>query len=200
LATLNDNLSREAAGKIDKMVERVALKAGYTGRENMTYKEHLQAKFEQKRSKAERKLNKYKHKFSLKPSNADFAEEIRTYLQDGLHDLMKEGHSEEEALRITMEKFDEAELKNSFDDFAKEFGGFGMEEFQDSMQWYSKNGEAIGLFYAAFIILGLVIGALAGYFIGHTWLTGAIGLAVGLFTGVGCGLLSNAIITLKRGK
>lgn len=38
---MTDKLSREARAKIDAMVERVARKAGYTGSENMTYKELL---------------------------------------------------------------------------------------------------------------------------------------------------------------
>lgn len=195
------DLSRESMGSIDALVERVARKAGYTGKEDMTYKEHLQAKYEQKRDKLQSKVDKYKHKLSLRPSRgADFSEEIRTYLQDGLADLMQEGHTEEEALRITMEKFDEAELKGSFDEFAKEFEGFGMEEYMHHGQWYTKNGESIGLFYAAFTVFGLTFGALAGYLIGHTWITAVIGLVVGLFTGVGCGLLSNAIIALRKDK
>ncbi len=184
---------------IDSLVERVARKAGYTDKDDMTYKEHLQAKYEQKREKLQRKVRKYKHKFSLKPSRrSDFAEEIRTYLKDGLADLMLEGYSEEEALRITMEKFDEAELKASFEEFAKEFEGFGMQEYMHDAEWYAKNGESIGLFYAAFLVLGLTFGALAGYLIGHQWYTAVIGLFAGLFVGVGCGLLSNAIIARRR--
>lgn len=197
----NQALSRESMARIDLLVERVAMKAGYTGKEDMSYKEILQAKYDQKREKMKHKMDKYRHKFSMKPSrSSDFAEEIRTYLKDGLTDLMQEGHTEEEALKITMEKFDEAELKGSFDDFAKEFEGFGTEEFMNNMEWYAKNGESIGLFYAAFTVFGMTFGALAGYLIGHTWITAVIGLVVGLFTGVGCGLLSNAIISLRKDK
>lgn len=196
-----NDLSRESQQKIDGLVERVAKKAGYTGGEGLTYKEHLQAKYEHKREKIRRKINKYKHKFSLRPSrDADFAEEIRTYLRDGLKDLMEEGHSEEEALRMTMEKFDEAELKDSFDDFAKEFGGFGMEEYMHNMEWYQHNGEAIGLFYAAFTVFGLTFGALAGYLIGHAWYWAVASLVVGLLSGAGGGLLSNAIISLRKNR
>jgi hypothetical protein len=103
-------LSRETMQRIDKLVERVARKAGYSGQEEMTYKEHLQAKFEQERNKLARQYQKYRRKLSLKPRRTDFAEEIKTYLRDGLLDLMKEGYPEEEALKITMDKFDEAEL------------------------------------------------------------------------------------------
>ena len=193
---MTDNLSREALGKIEKMVERVARKAGYTGRENMTYKELLQAKLEQRRGKVKNKVDRYRRKLSRKPGNADFAEEIRTYLKEGVIDLMKDGSSEEEAIEITLKKFDEAELNQSFAEFAKAFGGFGMEEYMT--EWYAKNGDAIGLFYAAFVVLGTSMGAFGGYLLGHTWQNTLIGLAVGLFSGVGLGLLSNAILAARR--
>jgi len=193
---MTDNLSREALGKIEKMVERVARKAGYTGRENMTYKELLQAKLEQRRGKVKNKVDRYRRKLSMKPGNADFAEEIRTYLKEGVIDLMKDGFSEEEAIEITLKKFDEAELNQSFAEFAKAFGGFGMEEYMT--EWYAKNGDAIGLFYAAFVVLGTSMGAFGGYLLGHTWQNTLIGLGVGLFSGVGLGLLSNAILAARR--
>ncbi len=195
---MTDKLSREAQGKIDGMVERVARKAGYTGRENMTYKELLQAKLEQKLGKLKGKVDRYRRKLSLKPGNRDFAEEIRTYLADGVRDLMKEGHSEQQAIEITLKKFDEAELNESFEDFAHAFGGFGMDERMTD--WYAKNGEAIGLFYAAFVVLGTTLGAFGGYLFGHTWQNTLIGLAVGLFSGVGLGLLSNAILAARRNR
>jgi len=193
---MTDNLSHEALGKIEKMVERVARKAGYTGTENMTYKELLQAKLDQKRGKVKNKADKYRRKLSMKPSNSDFAEEIKTYLQEGVVDLMKDGSSEEAALEITLKKFDEAELNQSFDEFAKAFGGFGVQEYMT--EWYANNGEAIGLFYAAFVVLGMTLGALGGYLLGHTWQNTLIGLSAGLFSGVGLGLLSNAILAARR--
>lgn len=206
---MNNMLSQELQEKINNMVERVARKAGYTGKENMGYKEHLQnkyeqqylqAKYEKQRDKFERKLNKYRHKISIKPSNTDFAEEIKTYLQDGLIDLMNEGYSEEEALKITMEKFDEADLKENFVEFVNALEGFGMENYYEMTDWYTKNGETIGLFYAAFLFLGMGFGALFGYLLGHTWLNTLIGFGVGIFIGLSLGLLSHGILTLKRDK
>ncbi|ATW26549.1 hypothetical protein [Candidatus Formimonas warabiya] len=193
-------LDRETMRKIDKLVERVARKAGYSGQEEMTYKEHLQAKFEQQRDKLERKFQKYRHKFNLKSRRTDFAEEIKTYLRDGLVDLMKEGYSEEEALKMTMDKFDEAELNSSFEEFMREFDGFGMEEYVQLDKWYRENGDAIGLFYGAFLILGLTLGAFFGYLGGHSLVSTGIGLAVGCGAGIGLGLLSNGIIVLIKRK
>ncbi|WP_040948379.1 hypothetical protein, partial [Gorillibacterium massiliense] len=152
----DQTLSREALQKIDKLVERVARKAGYTGNGELTYKEHLQMKLEQNRDKLTKGYNKYKHKLSLKPSQKDLSEEIKTYLRDGLADLMKEGYTEKEALQITMDKFDEAELRKDFGEFMEAFDGFGIEAATE--QWYMQHGEVIGLFYAGFLFLGLTIG------------------------------------------
>lgn len=202
------NLSRETAKELDRLVERVARKSGYSGGEE-TYKEHLQRKLEQKLDKAKRTLDHYRHKFSLRSTNQDFADEIKTYLSDGIADLMAEGMSEAEALRVTKEKFDEAELAGSFDEFMNEFDDFGLEQWQKQNQlWYMRHGESVGLFYAGFMMLGMVFGALIGFLTSGGvpaflpqggWVYTIIGLAVGLFTGLGLGMLSNAIIVaIKR--
>jgi hypothetical protein len=197
---MNENmLSRETMQKIDQLVERVARKAGYSGQEEMTYKEYLQARFEQELEKLAQNYRNFRRKLSLKPRRKDFAEEIKTYLCDGLVDLMKEGYSEEEALKITIEKFDEAELNSSFEKFMREFDGFGVKEMQLE-KWYTENGEAIGLFYAASLVLGITLGAFFGYTGGYTLLSTGIGLAVGCGVGIGLGLLSHGIIVLVKRK
>ncbi len=195
---MNEALSRETNQKLARMVERVARKAGYTGQGDLTYREHLQLKLDQNREKLERKVKKYRHKFSLHPKKTDFAEEIETYLRDGLMDLMKEGHSEEDALKITMEKFDEAEDKGDFEDMMHTFDNFGMNEHWP--QWFEDSGEAIGLLYAAFVILGLTVGGLIGYLSGHTLISVLAGIGVGLGIGIGLGLLSHGIFSAIKQK
>jgi len=195
---MSEKIGSNAAREIDKMVERVARKAGYTGTGEMGYRDLLQAKLEQKREKLRRKADRYRRKLSLKPRNTDFAEEIRTYLTDGLRDLMAEGHTEEEAIKMTLEKFDEAELAHGFEAFVSEFEGFGMEEWMKD--WHRHGGEAVGLFYAGFLFLGVAAGGLFGYIFGHSWISTGIGLAVGVVTGLGLGLLSNGLISLGTGR
>ena len=194
----NETLSRESGQKIEKMVERVARKAGYTGQGELTYREHLQYKFDQKREKLVRKAKKYRHKFSVHSKKTDFAEEIETYIRDGVLDLIKQGHSEEDALKITMEKFDEADLKGDFEDMMHTYDNFGMNEHWQ--QFYQDNGEAVGLFYAAFVILGLTVGGLIGFLGGHTLISAALGSAVGLGIGIGLGLLSHGIFAAAKRK
>ncbi|MDR1159440.1 MAG: hypothetical protein LBK69_02335 [Syntrophomonadaceae bacterium] len=195
-------LKYDTMREIDHLVERVARKAGYSDGQK-TYKEHLQLQYEQQRENLKRKFKKYKRKLSLKPEQCDFSEEIKTYLGDGIIDLMAEGLSEEEALQITLQKFDEAELTDNFDDFMKSFDDFGVEEFKiKTQQWYAAHGDVVGLFYGAFFILGIVIGALIGFLSGGGWpvflVTGwintLIGVVVGAGIGIGLGLLSHAII------
>lgn len=116
---------------------------------------------------------------------------------------MNEGYSEDEAIKITMEKFDEAELNNNgFQEFIDAFGGFGLDNCNEMQKWYwyEKNGEAIGLFYATFVVLGTAIGAFSGYMYGHTLANIAINAGLGFSIGVGLGLLSHAIIALKNGR
>lgn len=189
-------LSPDTVKKIDELVKRVAKKSGYSGSGELTYQEHLQMKLESVQRKMNQKFQKQRRKFGLAPKDNDFAEEIKTYLTDGISDLVSQGHSEKEALQITLDKFDEAELKPNFDDFLQEFESFGMEQ---QMEWYAKNGEAVGMFYAAFVMLGLTLGAFFGYLSGYSLISTGIGLAVGLGTGISLGLLSHAfLVTFKR--
>jgi len=131
----------------------------------------------------------------MSSSRRDFAEEIRAYLADGIHDLMNEGHSEEEALKKTIEKFDEAELKEEFSDFLKEFDGFGI---KNNVVWYVNNGEVLGLFYGASVITGLTVGSLLGYLLGGDIGSVGIGAAFGLGFGIAGGLFSHALLRLLR--
>ncbi|WP_096187331.1 hypothetical protein [Evansella halocellulosilytica] len=201
-------LRRETQKELDRMVERVARKSGYAGGE-ITYKEHLQNKFADTVEKAREKVDKYRRKFSLESSNTDFAEEIKSYLRDGLYDLIEEGFSEEEALRITKEKFNEAELQESFEEFMNEFDDFGLEEYTAaiSKEWNVYHGETVGLFYGGFTIMGLTIGSLIGFlssggvsaFLSEGWINTLIGAGAGVMLGVACGLISNAIfMAIKR--
>ena len=203
----NKKLNAKTEKELEAMVERVARKSGYsTGEE--TYKEYLKRKFDELKEECLKEATKIRHKFSLKPSHdLDFAEEIKAYLSDGILDLKAEGYSEEEALRITMEKFDEAELQESFQDFMKEFNDFGMEEYlMKSEQWYVENGEIIGLFYGGFAILGVTLGALIGFLTSGGlaellvggWIYTLIGAGVGAMLGIGIGVISHGIIAMKK--
>lgn len=175
---MSKRLSFDAMERIDAMVERIARKAGFTGRENMTYEELLQQKFEEQ----------YGRMLMVK----DFTEEIKTYLQDGLLDLMEEGYSEQEAINIIMDKFDEAELSDTFAEFAGAFEEFGVKDNKNRLK-KSQLEDAMGILIGSLATLGMGLGLLAGHFAGHIWL----GLFVGLFTGAGIGLLVMAVAAMR---
>ncbi len=138
----------------------------------------------------EKYINEYKN--NKKNSSNDFKEEIKTYLADSIIDLMNEGLTESEALEKTISQFDEAELMPGMEDFMKEFDDFGIKM---DAEWYAKH-EAIGMFYGAFVVLGLAFGAFGGYLAGGL-INILVGTTLGLFTGVGLGLLSQCIIATK---
>ncbi len=168
------NLSKETNSKIDSLVNRVAKKSGYASKE-ISFEKYI----------SEYKSNK-------KNNNNDFKEEIKTYLSDSIIDLMNEGLTESEALEKTISQFDEAELMPEMEDFMKQFDDFGI---KIDAEWYAKQ-EAVGVFYAAFVIFGLTFGAFGGYVAGGI-INILVGAVVGLFTGVGLGLLSQGIIATK---
>ncbi len=169
------NLSKETSNKIDGLVKRVAKKSGYASKE-ISFEKYVK----------EYKKNK-------KNRDNDFEEEIRTYLSDSILDMMSEGLSESEALTKTINQFDEAEFMPEMEDFMKEFNDFGMEMNEE---WYAKH-EAIGVFYGAFVIIGMAIGAMFGFFGAGGILNTIVGSVFGLFIGVGCGLFSHGIIAMK---
>ena len=203
-SSLND-VTKE---KIDELVGRVAKKAGYTAKDIEGFVESLGAEIDEAGRRFEGKCSHRKHHhhkhfhggghFGMGKSfsRRDFAEEIRTYIADGIRDLMAEGHSEEEALKITLAKFDEAESKDDFKDFFADFDGF--EVGQKIALWHVENGDTIGLFYAASVIFGITVGALLGYLLGEDLVQVGIGAGFGLFFGISGGLLSHAILTATR--
>ncbi|WP_088010838.1 hypothetical protein [Gottfriedia acidiceleris] len=57
-----------------------------------------------------------------------------------------------------------------------------------------RHEEAVGIFYAAFVILGITIGLGVGYFTSHLIVGGFLGFGIG----IGLGLLSNAILYINK--
>jgi hypothetical protein len=200
-----NNLNDATKKKIDELVARVAKKAGYTSGDMEDFFESLGAgiedagrRFHHKhphhRCRHPRHRPHHQHRCHKHAGQRDFAEEIRAYIADGIHDLMGEGHAEEDALRITMDKFDEAESKDDFKDFFADFDGFGIGK--KIAVWHIENGVTLGLFYASSIVFGVTLGTLLGYLLGSDLATLGIGAAFGLFFGISIGLFSHAVLTL----
>jgi hypothetical protein len=68
--------------------------------------------------------------------------------------------------------------------------------------------EVVGLFYGGFVLVGMAAGAFTGYLLGggreeflvNGWVDTMIGTVTGLFIGVGLGLISHGIFTVKKSR
>jgi hypothetical protein len=120
-------------------------------------------------------------------------------MSDYMKDLMEKGLSEEEAFERAKEELEYRSESERSADLHERFARYY--ENRDPAEY-----EAIGLFYAGFLFFGVSIGALIGYlggggrevFLTDGWIDTAIGAAVGAVIGLGAGLISNAVIVLKK--
>jgi hypothetical protein len=181
----------------DKMVQFAKEQSQYYLDEaEMTYLEKLRRKTGQTRSKIAAKLAKFKGRSetALEAQN-----DLILYMSDYMKDLMEKGLSEEEAFERAKEELEYRSESERSADLHERFARYY--ENRDPAEY-----EAIGLFYAGFLFFGVSIGALIGYlggggrevFLTDGWIDTAIGAAVGTVIGLGAGLISNAVIVLKK--
>jgi hypothetical protein len=181
----------------DKMVQFAKEQSQYYLDEaEMTYLEKLRRKTGQTRSKIAAKLAKFKGRSetALEAQN-----DLLLYMSDYMKDLMEKGLSEEEAFERAKEELEYRSESERSADLHERFARYY--ENRDPAEY-----EAIGLFYAGFLFFGVSIGALIGYlggggrevFLTDGWIDTAIGAAVGTVIGLGAGLISNAVIVLKK--
>jgi len=168
----------------------------YLDEAEMTYMEKLRRKSGQTKDKIRAKLEKFK---SRSQTALDAQNDMILYMSDYMKDLMAEGLSEQEAFERAKEdlKFrsDSAMSANLQERFAS---------YYESLS--PADHEAVGLFYAGFLFLGVAAGGLAGFlggggreaFLAGGWIETLIGVVVGGAVGIGCGFFSNAVIALKR--
>ena len=191
-------LSSQAEEQLNNLVERLVRASGQD-----SYQEHIKRKVAQARLKLRRKMDKAKTKLGRGLVAKDLAEEIHQYLADGVRELIAEGLGEAEAVREMADRFDQAEATPGYAGFALSFNDFGLVEAYAQAAGYpgappSVMAEATGLFYAGFFMLGLALGPALGWLIGRTWLALGIGAGIGVGSGLALGLLSNAVISLRR--
>ncbi|WP_054950428.1 hypothetical protein [Numidum massiliense] len=168
----------------------------YLEEAEMTYLEKLRRKTGQAKNKFMAKLAKFK---SRSETSLEAQNDMVLYMSDYMNDLIAEGLSEQEAfaraqeeLTFRSESAKSADLQERFAEYYKN---------RDPADY-----EAIGLFYAGFMFFGLSTGALIGFlgsggremFLAGGWIDTLIGAIVGVTTGMGLGLISNAMIVLKN--
>lgn len=188
------SFSREVKEKMNQFAQEQS--QHYLEEAEMTYMEKLRRKTGQAKNKLLKKLAKFKNRSetSLEAQN-----DMIIYMSDYMNDLIAGGLSEREALeRAKADLAFRSETARSSD-------------LQERFERYFENRdpadyEAIGLFYAGFLFLGSAIGALVGFlgsggrgnFLAGGWIDTLTGVVVGAVIGIGMGLISNAIITLKK--
>lgn len=170
----------------------------YLEEAEMTYLEKLRRKTGQAKSKITKKLAKFKNRSetSLEAQN-----DMILYMSDYMNDLIAEGISEQEAFQRAKEELAFRSETAKSADLQERFA-----EYYETRN--PADYEAIGLFYAGFMFFGLSIGSLIGFlgsggrdmFLSGGWIDTLIGAAVGFIIGMGLGLISNAIIVLKKSK
>nr|WP_150960597.1 hypothetical protein [Aneurinibacillus sp. XH2] len=198
------SFSREVQEKMNQFAQEQS--QHYLDEAEMTYMGKLRRKTGQAKNKLLKKLAKFKNRSetSLEAQNdmiIYMSDYMIIYMSDYMNDLIAGGLSEREALeRAKADLAFRSETARSSD-------------LQERFERYFENRdpadyEAIGLFYAGFLFLGSAIGALVGFlgsggrgnFLAGGWIDTLTGVVVGAVIGIGMGLISNAIITLKKKK
>jgi hypothetical protein len=187
-------ISHKSVKSIEDFVDRVAFKLGFVSKDNLTYFEQIKLELQNSKREVTENVKQFKEDLDnvmqkLKISSHekdDFKEEMKSFLMDSVNDLVSQGYSEEEALKRAFEQFG--------DEHTLETEVVRKQNKEGWMNMNMKEQEAVGLFYAAGLFLGVGGGATAGFFYNHLF----IGASIGAVIGIGLGLLSNAFIALKH--
>ena len=190
------NFNQETQKKIDQFAKEQS--QHYLDAAEMTYMEKLRNKTDTAKKKIGAKMARFK---GSSEQAVDAQNDLILYMSDYISDLMSSGMTEQDA-------FEKAKAELS----ASSESGFSADLHDRYRQYYENfdpsGYEAIGLFYAGFVTLGMVIGALIAFilsggrqeFLSGGWIDTLIGAGVGILLGVGCGQISHAIIAKKIGK
>jgi len=186
-------ISDETEKKIDAFAQEQS--RYYLDRTQMTYWEKAQAKVDKTRRKAGAKAAKFK----MRSDQAQEAQEdLQTYMNDFIEDLLEQGVSEEEAYERAAKELAHDSKTSMTDDLYEhyaekfydqfnafgDFGGFGSEEGGVG------SGAVIGLYYSGGVIVGAIVGALIGIILGFLFFSGLfwVGAIVGFFAGAALGV------------
>jgi len=180
---MKNALSPRTYAEIEKLAERIAQRAGYAG---VPQDDGLYGG-----EKSGGLFSLFKRK---KLSVAEqFSAEMTVFLLNWLEDLMRNGYNEKQALAATQEQFSDSALTENLNEFFIEHGGLEMKR-NDKFGKTIGKGEVVMMFYAAFAIIGLGVGFLAGKLADMQ----AVGIISGLIIGAGMGIVSHGIILLEN--
>lgn len=188
------SVSNETQEKIKAFAKEQAGK--YLSNAELSYFERRERKSGRTKRNIQNKMERFKF---TSDQTAEAREDLAVFMNDYIADLMLQGHSEEDAFLWA-----EREL-------AAESGSGQSEKleqrFLENYDYYDYGDpsayEAIGLYYAGFTILGLVIGTAAGIILGlyvfrpYFWIVFTVSALAGMFAGAACGMLKHASIVKK---
>jgi replicative superfamily II helicase len=183
----NQMLSTKTEKEIQKFVKNISLNSGIVSSDNMTYLEEVKMNINNVKQDIKQNMEQFKEDtkdivLKLRVSsikNEEFQEEILTHIIDHVKELVSNGMKEEEALKIVFSEFEGID----FTELNQDKGVIQMTNYDERMY------EAIGVFYAGFLILGGAVGYLTG-----GW-TGAI---IGAIIGIGLGNVSHGLTAVLK--
>lgn len=188
------SISAETKKKIDQFAKEQA--AYYLEDAELSYLEKLRKKGALTKEKVARKLDRFRNSTGR---SHDAQGELILYVTDSMADLMAEGLSEQDALEKAKERL-AFRNENTYTDALKDKYRAYYMEMPLGVQ------EAIGLLYGAMVILGAVLGGVAGFFLGTyvfsypLWASILVSAAVGVGLGLPVAMLKNASIIRKAGR
>ncbi len=184
-------LSRDTEKKINQFVKKNT-ELNATDNEELTYFEKLALHANKTLGEAKKTAAKFKW---TSQKNQEAQEDLISYMTDYIQDLVVEGGiSETDAFEKAKGTFAVENPENPLLDSNAKW----LHHFEPNVE------EAIGLYYAAFMFIGLTLGALLGVILQMVVLKEEIGLlffivtGIGLMLGLAFGMLKNAKISLNR--
>ncbi|WP_374720670.1 permease prefix domain 1-containing protein [Peribacillus tepidiphilus] len=178
----NPLLSTKTEKAIKKFVNNISVHSGIVSTENMTYLEEIKMNMIHAKKEMKQNIEQFKadtKDFLLKLQlssnrNDDFQEEIQTHITEHVKELVSKGMTEEDALKVVLSEFEGIDFSE-----LNQMKGEG-----EMMKYNEQMYEAIGVFYAGFLLLGGAIG-----FIAASW----TGLILGIVIGIGLGNIAHGL-------
>lgn len=184
-------ISKETEHKIKQFIKQNT-QLNMVDDEEMTYFEKLVQKANKTIGEAKKKAAKFKW---TSQKNQEAQEDLMSYMSDYVQDLVaEEGISEADAFERAKAAFSVENPNNPLLHSEAEWLYYGEPAV----------AEAIGLYYAAFMFIGLALGALVGVILQMVVLKESIGVlffivtGIGLMLGLALGMMKNAQISLGR--
>ncbi|MDQ0268382.1 hypothetical protein [Cytobacillus purgationiresistens] len=181
-------LKKETELKIQKYIKQ---NTNLVASDELTYFEKLALHTNEKWMEAKRTAAKFKW---TSQKNKEAQEDLMSYMSDYIEDCIMNGFSEEDAFEKAKVTFAVENPNNPL-----------LKSDAEWLHHFDPNvAEAIGLYYAASMFIGLTSGALLGVILQMVILEESIGVlffivtGIGFIAGLGFGLLKNAKISLNN--